>query len=97
MDPISEEKYVNDPRYDYFIKCKKQCTPALPLIGKVVNKQLTLYNYRLESSHSQAFARTCQIISSRISTAGFLNKILFDNCGITDIDFAELLKGFSKL
>ena len=62
-----------------------------------MNKQLTLYNYRLESAHSQAFAKTCQVISDRISTSSFLTKILFDNCGLIDIDFAELLKGISKL
>ena len=96
-DPIAEQKFADDPKYNYFIKCKKQLTPALPLLAKVVNKQLTLYNYRLESAHSHAFAKTCQIISSRINTSGFLTKILFDNCGLADIDFAELLKGISKL
>ena len=37
-DPISEEKYHNDPRYNYFIKCKQYIALALPLISKVVNK-----------------------------------------------------------
>ena len=97
QDPIAEQKYADDPKYNYFIKCKRQLTPALPLLAKVVNKQLTLYNYRLESAHSQAFAKTCQIISDRINTSSFLTKILFDNCGLIDIDFAELLKGISKL
>ena len=97
MKPLAVEKFKDDPKYNYFMKCKQQLTPAVPLLAKVVNKQLTLFNYRLDSAHTHAFAKTCSLISSRINTSGFLTKILFDNCGLIDIDFAELLKGVSKL
>ena len=50
-DPAAEEKFHNDPKYNYFMKCKSALTVALPLLAKVVNKQITLYNYRLESAH----------------------------------------------
>ena len=59
MKPVAEQKFHDDPKYSYFIHCKAQLTPALPLLAKVVNKQLTLYNYRLESAHTNAFAKTC--------------------------------------
>ena len=79
------------------MKCKSQLTPALPLLAKVVNRQITLYNYRLESAHCLAFAKTCDAIASRIDTTGFLSKLLLDNCGVVDSDFAELLRGIATL
>ena len=50
-DPGAIEKFHNDPKYSYFMQCKSALTVALPLLAKVVNKQITLYNYRLESAH----------------------------------------------
>ena len=37
-DPIAEQKFAEDPKYNYFIRCKEQLAPALPLLAKVVNK-----------------------------------------------------------
>ena len=68
----------------------------MPLLAKVVNRQLTLHNYRIETAHCVAFAKTCDAIAAHDST-GFLSKLLLANCGVGDADFAELLRGITKL
>ena len=58
--PIAALKYANDPKFTYFMKIKEQMSLALPLLAKVVNKQLSLHNYKLGAEHCAAFAETCK-------------------------------------
>jgi hypothetical protein len=51
---------------------------AIPLLAHVVNKQLCLQNYLLSIGHVKAFVKTFEFNDE------FVNKFLFDNCGLTD-------------
>jgi len=58
MMPVAAIKYANDPKFWYFLKMRDQMSLALPLLAKIVNKQLSLHNYQLGSAHCKAFAET---------------------------------------
>ena len=60
---------------------------ALPLLAKVVNKQLSLHNYKLGSEHCAAFAETCKF------NYDFMSKLVLNNNGLNDADLAMLLEG----
>ena len=96
-EPIAQERFANDAKYNYFMSVKAQLASALPLLAKVVNRQLTLHSYRIESAHCRAFAKTCDAIAGHVNTTAFLSKLLLDNCGVSDADFAELIRGITKL
>ena len=44
-DPASIVKYESNPKFAYFKICNKDCDLAIPLLAKVVNRQLSLLNY----------------------------------------------------
>lgn len=83
--PIAALKYANDPKFTYFMKIKAQMSFALPLLAKVVNKQLSLHNYKLGTEHCAAFAETCKF------NCDFMSKLVLNNNGLTDSDLATLL------
>ena len=85
--PIAAMKYASDPKFQYFMKIKEQMSLALPLLAKVVNKQLSLHNYTLGLEHCIAFAETCK------HNYEFMSKLVLNNNGITDESFAHLLTG----
>ena len=64
---------------------------ALPLLAKVVNKQLSLMNYLLSQGHVKAFCKTFDFNKE------FVNRFLFKNCGITDLHNEILLNSVEKL
>ena len=57
-DPVSIVRYDTNPKYAYFKICTKDCDLAIPLLAKVVNKQLSLMNYHLSVGHVKAFCKT---------------------------------------
>lgn len=89
--PIAALKYANDPKFIYFMKIKEQMSLALPLLAKVVNKQLSLYNYALGMAHCTAFAETC------LHNNEFMSKLVLNNNGLTDDSLAALLKGLLQM
>lgn len=64
---------------------------ALPLLAKVVNKQLSLHNYTLGVEHCVAFAETCR------HNDDFMSKLVLHNNGINDDSFSLLLDGLQSL
>ena len=64
---------------------------ALPLLAKVVNKQLALHNYMLGPEHCAAFAETCKY------NQDFMTKLVLSNNGMSDHDLATLLAGLCEL
>lgn len=44
-EPISIVKYESNPKFYYFQICKKDSDLAIPLLAKVVNRQLSLMSY----------------------------------------------------
>ena len=89
--PIAALKYADDPKFHYFMSVKSQMSLALPLLAKVVNKQLSLRNYSLGQAHCIAFAETCKFNSS------FMSKLVLSNNGLTDDDLAILLRGMHNM
>ena len=62
---------------------------ALPLLAKVVNKQLSLHNYTLGMDHCIAFAETCK------HNQDFMSKLVLNNNGINDESLAKLFVGLN--
>lgn len=89
--PIAALKYAEDPKFKYFMKIKEQMSLALPLLAKVVNKQLSLHNYTLGLEHCIAFAETCK------HNYDFMSRLVLNNNGLTDESFAELLIGLQHM
>lgn len=63
---------------------------ALPILTKVTRKTLLLQEYTLSKGHTRGLARACQFFDSK-----YINRVVFDNCGIDDQEFADILKGLS--
>jgi len=82
------EKFLSDPKLNYFLQCNKECVTALPLVSKIQGRILNLLGYRLNSG-------VCKGI--RIYFENFKNaitRIALDNNGMTTGDvLAELLEG----
>ena len=64
---------------------------ALPLLAKVVNKQLSLCNYNLSLEQCVAFGETCKFNHS------FMSKLVLSKNGITDESLSALMLGLSNL
>ena len=81
-----------DPNLNYFLQCKKDLDVALPILEKVCKKTLLLQEYTLSEGHCRGLAKACQYFDHK-----FVNRVLFDNCGIDDLEFSEILKGLQQL
>ena len=90
-EPVSVVKYQSDPKYAYFQICNKDSDLAIPLLAKVVNRQLSLMNYKLSLGHVKAFVRTFDFNKM------FVTKFLFKNCGLTDEHNQILFSHMEKL
>lgn len=90
-DPVSILKQANNPKYAYFRICHSDMEVAIPLLARVVNKQLCLQNYMLSLGHVKAFVKTFEF------NAEFVNKFVFDNCGLTDQHNEILFQAILKL
>ena len=77
-EPASIVKYESNPKYNYFQICQKDSDLAIPLLAKVVNRQLSLMNYKLSLGHVRAFVKTFEFNSE------FVSSFLLKNCGLTD-------------
>lgn len=64
---------------------------ALPLLAKVVNKQLSLHNYTLGLEHCIALAETCKY------NHDFMSKLVLNNNGMNDESFSQLLLGLLNI
>jgi len=89
--PIAALKYADDPKFKYFMKIKEQMSLALPLLAKVVNKQLSLHNYKMGTAHCVAFAETCRF------NYNFMSRLVLNNNGLSDSDLAMLLEGLQHM
>lgn len=87
MMPIAAMKYANDPKFKYYMKCRELMSLALPLLAKVVNKQLSLQDYNLGYEHCVAFGETCKF------NYDFMSRLVLNNNGLTDESLSMLLIG----
>lgn len=81
------EKFPKDPKFQFLKLCQKDLNLCLPLFDKMVNKTLALSNYTLSEGHCHAFEQACEFLQSK------LQKVVLDNCGISDREFACILRG----
>lgn len=89
--PASVAKFATNPNYAYFQICQKDSDLAIPLLAKVVNRQLSLMNYKLSVGHVKALVKTFDFNKE------FVSRFLFQNCGLTDNHIEVLLRGAEKL
>ena len=79
------EELQQDPHFNYFAECQHEMELALPILEKVYNKTLSLYDYTLSPVHTQALENASKFFEN------FVNRILLDNCGVSDGQFASIV------
>jgi hypothetical protein len=77
--------------FQYFMKCKENKIPTLPILFKILNKRLKLDQYVLNKESTAALS---QILTE---FPDILEKINFSKNGIKDSQMAQLIEAFSKL
>jgi len=92
-DPIDESKKdLNYPHLQYFFECKQSQNIVLPILEKIVGKTICLEGYTVPEGVCKALAMAAPNLDSSLT-----NRLLFNNCGISDTSFAAILLGFSKI
>lgn len=90
-EPISAIRYKENPKYAFLNQCKHDGELALPLLAKVVNKQLSLLTYKLGDGHVKALCKTFALNPDCIS------RYYFQNCGISESALEHLISQFQIL
>ena len=85
------EKYI-DPRVKYMKRCLDSVQLNLPILDKIYRKTLCLQDYHLSSGNIQGLADACEHLDTRI-----VNRMLFNNCGLTGDSLATILEGVQKM
>ena len=86
--PLILEIYMKDPRLVYFLKSKEEQTSVLPLFQYIIRKVLCLHDYRISSEQATSFSKVLKYFENN-----GINSVIFDNCGLLDKDFQNILKG----
>ena len=82
----------SDPKIHFFQQCRDDLDLALPILDKVFKKTLMLSEYTLSEGHARGLARACQFFDHQ-----YVNRVFFSNCGISDSEFSEILKGLRDI
>lgn len=85
-----DQKNEDDPALKYFKKCQENNTLLLPIFEKIYRKTLCLQNYILSDGQCEGIAQACSFINHR-----HMNRVLFNNCGLTGNKFATILEGIA--
>ena len=64
----------------------------MPILDKIYRRTLCLQNYLLNDGHCQGLAEACQFLDARV-----VNRMLFNNCGISGENLTVILQGVSKI
>jgi len=64
---------------------------AVPILEKVHNKNLILYDYTISPIHARALQMAVKYFEN------FVHKVLFDNCGLNDESFAKIIESCNQL
>lgn len=80
------------PKIQYLKKVIAEQHLVLPLFDKVRGKTLALQQYTLSREHCVALAKACENIDDTL-----IKRIQLENNGITDENFAKLIKALSNL
>lgn len=90
--PMVQEKHRDDPKFQYYLKCQENDDSVLPLLDYVYNKTLCLQGYTLSIGHCKGLAAACSFFGN-----ANINRIILDNCGVDDEEFASMLIGIQGL
>lgn len=89
---IIQEQYAKDPKFQWFQVCRDTHETVLPVLHYVYKKTLCLKSYTLSIGHAKALAKACELFEK-----SNINRIIFDNCGVDDDEFSEILNGLNNL
>ena len=64
----------------------------LPILDKIYKKTLCLNDYLLSDGNCRGLAAACELFDHRV-----VNRVLFNNCGITGDQLAMMLEGLCQL
>jgi hypothetical protein len=82
------EKFLSDPKLNYFFQCNKESVVALPIVSKIQQKSLTLFGYRLNQGVCAALRTYLENFKNAIT------RIALDNNGMgTGEVMTQLLEG----
>ena len=81
-----------DPRIKYMKRCLESIEINLPILEKIYRKTLCLQDYHLSEGNCQALADACAYIDCSV-----LNRMLFNNCGLTGDTMAIILSGLVRM
>ena len=97
-DPVEDHSLVEkrceliDPQLTYMKGCLESSERPLPILNKIYCKTLCLQNYLLNEGHCQGLASACVHLDPRV-----VNKLMFDNCGLTGDLTSILLEGAASM
>lgn len=57
------------------------------MLDRIVGNTLALWSYSLSEGHCRALKKSFSKLNGKIT------RVMFDNCGISDEEFAQVLKG----
>ena len=64
----------------------------LPILDKIYKKTLCLNDYLLSDGNCRGLAAACELFDTQV-----VNRVLFNNCGITGEQFSMILEGLREL
>ena len=65
---------------------------TLPILDKIYRKTLCLQDYHLSDGNCEGLAEACEFLDNSI-----INRMLFNNCGISGDQLAIILEGVAKM
>ena len=81
-----------DPRIKYMKRCLQNLNMTLPIFDKIFRKTLCLHNYHLSDGNCQGLADSCEHLDDKV-----INRMLFNNCGISGDQLAVIFNGIAKM
>ncbi len=82
---------AEDPKFRYFLQCREQQVGVLPIMQKVKNKILNLSGYGISAGLAKSIGQSIK------KNDNFLSRIILENNGLKDEDFAAMLEGLGRL
>lgn len=71
--------------------CQADSDLAMPLLEKIENQTLILQEYTLGDSHCRGLTKAIPLLENK------LQKVFFDNCGMTGNQFASIVAALDSL
>jgi len=89
---LKAESPTIDPRIKYMKRCMQNLNMTLPIFDKIYRKTLCLQDYHLSEGNCEGLADSCEFLDPSI-----VNRMLFNNCGLSGDQLATILEGVRKM